>query len=156
MEKVLTKLNQLKSGKVGIIIYSQLKQEILLSFNKDLKVPLASVAKVALAFCIAKMVEERRFEWTDTVGNISFNPEEDSNKVYPHFQSRENLALQDAVEVMIACHDSFVAESVVQFCGGWEIINNKMKSYFKNITITQNPRDLNNIGKLSETLELSD
>ncbi|MGE7834744.1 serine hydrolase [Viridibacillus arvi] len=154
MEKVLEKLNQLESGQVGIIIYSQVKQEILLSLNKGLLVPLASAAKVAMAFCIVKLVEERHFEWTDIVEEILLNPKEDSKEVYPHFQGRENLALQDAVEVMIACHDSFVAERIVQFCGGWEMINNKIKSYFKHINITQNPRDLNNNGELSEMLEL--
>ena len=154
VEKVLEKLKQLESGEVGIIIYSQIKNEILLSLNKELVVPLASSAKVAIAFCIAKLVEERNFEWTDIVENVIFNPEEDSNEVYPHFQSIKNLALQDAVEVMIACHDSFVAERIVQFCGGWEIISNKIKSYFQNINITQNPRDLDNNGELSEMLEI--
>ncbi|KAA0955393.1 serine hydrolase [Sporosarcina sp. ANT_H38] len=154
MEKVLDKLEELKSAEVGIIVYSQVKQEIVLSLNKGLSVPLASAAKVAIAFCIAKLVEERHYKWTDIVEDIILNPEEDSNKVYPHFQSRENLALQDAVEVMIACHDSFVANRIVQFCGGWEMVNNKIKSYFKNINITQNPRDLDNNGELSEMLEI--
>lgn len=154
MEKVLEKLEELKSGEVGIIIYSQVKQDIVLSFNKELLVPLASAAKVAIAFCIAKLVEERHYKWTDIVEDIILNPEEDSNEVYPHFQGRENLSLQDAVEIMIACHDSFVAERIVQFCGGWEMINNKIKSYFKNINITQNARDMDNTGELSEMLEL--
>lgn len=154
MEKVLEKLKELESGEVGIIIYSQVKQDILLSLNKGLLVPLASAGKVAIAFCVAKLVEERLYKWTDIVKDVVLNPVEDSNKVYPHFQSRENLSLQDAVEVMIACHDSFVAERIVQFCGGWEMINNKTKSYFKNINITQNPRDLENNGELSEMLEL--
>ncbi|PJO41738.1 serine hydrolase [Lysinibacillus xylanilyticus] len=154
MEKILEKLEELESGEVGIIIYSQVKQDIVLSLNKELLVPLASAAKVVIAFCIAKSIEERHYKWTDIVEDINFNPKEDSNEVYPHFQSRENLTLQDAVEVMIACHDSFVAESIVQFCGGWELINDRIKSYFKSINITQNPRDLDNIGELSEMLEL--
>lgn len=154
MEKVLDKLKQLETGEIGVIVYSQNKHEILLSLNEKLVVPLASAAKVAIAFCVVKMVEERKFEWTDIVENIILNSEEDSNEVYPHFQSIKNLALQDAVEVMIACHDSFVAERIVQFCGGWELINNKIKSYFQNINITQNPRDLDNNGELSEMLEV--
>lgn len=154
MEKVLEKLKELESGEVGIIIYSQVKQDILLSLNKGLVIPLASAAKVAIAFCVAKLVEERHYKWTDIIEDIILNPEEDSNEVYPHFQSRENLALQDAVEVMIACHDSFVADRIVQFCGGLEMINHKIKLYFKNINITQNPRDLDNNGELSEMLEL--
>ncbi|WP_025784609.1 serine hydrolase [Sporosarcina sp. D27] len=154
MEKVLEKLKELESGEVGIIIYSNVKQDILSSLNKGLLVPLASAAKVAIAFGITKLVEERHYKWTDIVEDIILNPEEDSKEVYPHFQSRDNLALQDAVEVMIACHDSFVADRIVQFCGGWEMINNKIKSYFKNINITQNPRDVDNHGELSEILEL--
>jgi hypothetical protein len=154
MEKVLGKLKELESGEVGIIIYSPVKQDIVLSLNKGLLVPLASAAKVAIAFCIAKLIEERHYKWTDIVEDVILNPEEDSTEVYPHFQGRVNLALQDAVEVMIACHDSFVAERIVQFCGGWELINNRIKSYFKSINITQNPRDLDNNGELSEMLEL--
>ncbi|SES07033.1 serine hydrolase [Psychrobacillus sp. OK032] len=154
MENVLEKIKELESGEVGIIIYSQVKQDILLSLNKGLLVPLASAAKVAIAFCIARLVEERHYKWTDIVEDVTLNPEEDSNEVYPHFQNRENLALRDAVEVMVACHDSFVADRIVQFCGGWEMINQKIKSYFKNINITQNPRDLDNKGELSEMLEL--
>ena len=74
--------------------------------------------------------------------------------MYPHFQNIRNLALQDAVEVMIACHDSLVAERIVQYCGGWEMINNKIQSYFQNINITPNPRDLDNNGELSEMLKI--
>ena len=145
---------ELESGEVGIIIYSQLKQDTVLSLNKGLSVPLASAANVAIAFCIAKLVEERHYKWTDIVEDVILNPEEDSNEVYPHFQNRENLALQDAVEVMIACHDNFVASRIVQFCGGWDLINKKIKSYFNNINITQNPIDLDNNGELSQMLEL--
>ena len=154
MEKVLEKIEEIKSGEVGIIIYSQVKQDILLSLNADLLLPLASAAKVAIAFCIAKLIEESQYKWTDIVKDVTLNPEEDSNEVYPHFQNRENLSLRDAVEVMVACHDSFVANRIVQFCGGWELINQKLKSYSKNINITHNPRDLNNKGELSEMLEL--
>ena len=130
MEKVLGKIKELESGEVGIIIYSQVKQDIILSLNTGLLVPLASAAKVPIAFCIAKLIEERHYKWTDIVEDVTFNPEEDSKEVYPHFQNRDNLSLQDAVEVMIACHDSFVANRIVQFCGGWERINQKLKSYF--------------------------
>ena len=133
MEKVLEKIEEIKSGEVGIIIYSQVKQEILLSLNADLLLPLASAAKVAIAFCITKLIEERHYKWTDIVEDITLNPDEDSNEVYPHFQNRENLSLRDAVEVMEACHDSFVANRIVQFCGGWELINQKL-----NISRVQN------------------
>lgn len=154
MEKVLEKLKELESGEVGIIIFSQVKQDIVLSLNKGLTVPLASAAKVAIAFCIAKLVEENHFKWTDIVEDILLNPEEDSHELFPHFQNRENLALKDAVEVMIACHDHFVAYRIVQFCGGWKLINDKIKLYFNTINITQDPRDLDNNGVLSQMLEL--
>ncbi|MEG0386022.1 MAG: serine hydrolase [Solibacillus sp.] len=154
MKKVLEKLKEIESGEVGIIVYSQMKQDVLLSLNKDLLVPLASASKVAIGFCVAKLVEERHYKWTDVIEGVTFNPKEDSKEVYPHFQSRVNLPLQDAVEVMIACHDSFVADRIVQFCGGWEMINDKIKSYFNNINITRNPRDMDNNGELSEMLEL--
>ena len=36
MEKVLDKLEQLESGEVGIIIYSQLKNEVLLSLKQGI------------------------------------------------------------------------------------------------------------------------
>ncbi|MDX1699537.1 MAG: serine hydrolase [Melioribacteraceae bacterium] len=154
MREIIEKLKEIETGEIGLIIYSQLKQEIVLSFNKELLVPLASSAKVAIAFCVAKLVEDSHFKWNDIVENISFNPDEDSNLIYPHFQNRETLALSEAVEVMIACHDSFVANRVVQFCGGWESINKKVKSYFNKINITQSPRDLANNGELSQMLEL--
>lgn len=154
MQKVIEKLKEIETGEVGIIIYSNFKQDIVCSLNKDLLVPLASSAKVAIAFCVAKLVEERRYNWNDIVEDICFNPDEDSNQIYPHFQNRETLALSDAVEVMISCHDSFVANRIVQFCGGWENINIKIKSYFNNINITQNPRDLDNNGELAQMLEL--
>lgn len=154
MQKVIDKLKEIEIGEVGIIVYSNFEKDIVLSLNKELLVPLASSAKVAIAFCIAKFVEEGHFKWNDIVKDIIFNPDEDSNQIYPHFQNRESLALSEAVEVMIACHDSFVANRIVQFCGGWESINNKINSNFMNINVTQNPRDLNNNGKLSEMLEL--
>lgn len=154
MEKVLEKIMELESGEVGIIVYSPVSEDILLSLNKGLLIPLASAAKVAVAFCIAKWVQERHYKWTDIVEDVTLNPREDSNEVYPHFQNRENLALRDAVEVMVACHDSFVADRIVQFSGGWEMINQKVKSYFKNINITRNPSALENNGELSEMFEL--
>lgn len=154
MQKVIEKLNEIESGEIGIIIFSDLKQEIVGSLNEELTIPLASAAKVAIGFCIAKLVEERHYKWNDIVEDIRFNPEEDSNVVYPHFQNRESLALGDAIEVMIACHDSFVASKIVQFCGGWEKINEISKLYFTTINITENPRDIQNSGKLSQLLEL--
>ncbi|MFC4411608.1 serine hydrolase [Chungangia koreensis] len=154
MQKVIEKLKEIETGEIGIIIYSNFKQEIVLSLNKELIVPLASSAKVAIAFCIGKFVEERHFKWNDLVKDISFNPNEDSNQIYPHFQNRDALTLAEAVEVMIACHDSYVANRIVEICGGWKSIDKKIKSYFSKINITQNPRDLHNNGEVSQLLEL--
>jgi hypothetical protein len=154
MQKIIEKLKEIESGEVGIIIYSVLKQDIVCSLNRELSVPLASAAKVAIAFCLTKLVEEGQYKWNDIVNDICFNPKEDSNEIYPHFQNRDSLTLKDAVEVMIACHDSIVANSILNYCGGWEKINKKIKSYFANINITQNPRDLDNKGELGQVLEL--
>ncbi|MEH7225388.1 serine hydrolase [Bacillus sp. JJ1566] len=154
MLKILEKLNEIESGDVGMIIYSPLKQDIVLSRNAELVVPLASTAKVALAFCVAKSVEEGHYKWNDLVANITFDPNEDSNELYPHFQNRKYLALQDAVEVMIACHDHSVANSVVQFLGGWDKVNNTIKSYFNRLNISQNPRSSDNNGELNHLIKL--
>jgi len=74
MKKVLEKLKEIETGDFGIIIFSQEKQKIIGSLNKELIVPLASAGKVVIAFCIAKLVEEGRYRWDDLVDNVSFNP----------------------------------------------------------------------------------
>jgi hypothetical protein len=43
----------------------------------------------------------------DIVEEVSFNPAEDSKELYPHLQNRQTLPLKEAIEVMIACHDSY-------------------------------------------------
>ena len=154
MQTVLEKLKEIELGEFGIIVYSELKQDIVCSVNKGLSVPLASAAKVAIAFGVAKLIEEGYYRWNDIIKDIRFNPEEDSKEIYPHFQMINSLTLKDAVEVMIACHDSFVANKIVEHCGGWEKINKKIKTYFVNIHIKQNPRDLDNKGELSQVLEV--
>jgi hypothetical protein len=55
---------------------------------------------------------------------------------------------------MIACHDNMVANSIVQYCGGWELINQEIQRSFNNITITHDPRDLNNQGELKQMLDV--
>ncbi|MEH7380964.1 serine hydrolase [Bacillus sp. JJ1533] len=154
MLNILEKLNEIESGEVGMIIYSQVKQDIVFSHNERLVVPLASSAKVAIAFCVTKIVEEGHCKWNDIVANINFDPNEDSNELYPHFQSRENLALQDAIEVMIACHDHTLANTIVEYLGGWEKVNTKIKSYFNRINITQDPRSSDNHGELNQLMKL--
>ncbi|MEK4485094.1 serine hydrolase [Psychrobacillus sp. FSL H8-0484] len=154
MQNVIKKLKEIESGTIGILIYSSEKQKIVSEYNREMSFPLASAAKVAVGFSIAKCVEDKLFKWNDIVEDVNFNPNEDSKELFPHFQQRSTLSLREAVEVMIACHDSLVANSIVQKCGGWEKVNNKIKSYFQNINITQNPRNLENSGKLSQVFEL--
>jgi beta-lactamase class A len=119
-----------------------------------MSVPLASAAKVALGFCIAKWVEEKSCKWNEIIEEISFDPKEDSHILYPHLQHRNSITLQDAVEVMIVCHDSVVANRIVQYFGGWGVVNQKIQSYFDTINITENPRDLDNKGKLNQLMDL--
>lgn len=150
----MKKLNEIEIGDVGIEIYSTKEEIHKLSFNSNLIVPLASAAKVAIGFCVAKWIKNGGIAWDDSVKDISFNPNEDSKELYPHFQSRRTLPLREAVEVMIACHDSFVAASIVEFCGGWEKVNNQLQSYYPSINVTEDPRDTQNQVQLGQMFDL--
>lgn len=154
MEGIIKKFEEIKLGEGGVIVYSPTNDSIVTSLNGELVVPLASAAKVAFGFGIVKWVESNRFKWNDILENISFDPNEDSKEVYPHFQGRTTLDLQDAVEIMIACHDSFVANTIATLCGGWKEINRKVNSYFNSIHITQDPTDIHNTGELNQLIEL--
>lgn len=154
MNKVIDKLKEIDTGEVGIEIYSSKEQRNNISLNGELIVPLASAAKVAIGFCVAKWVDEELFIWDDLVEEVMFNPKEDSKELYPHLQNRESLPLREAVEVMIACHDSSVAKCIVNFCGGWKKLNKSIESYFPTINITENARDIENKGQLNSLLEI--
>ena len=154
MQKVTEKLKEIESGEVGLVVYSQFEKSIVYSMNQNLIVPIASAAKVVIGYIIAKLVEEKKVNWCDSIEEISLNPKEDSHEIYPHLQNRKTLTIREAVEVMIACHDSFVANSIVQFCGGWDKVNAEIKLNFNKINIIQNPRNLENQGELSQLLEL--
>lgn len=154
MQKVIEKLKEIESTDIGLSIYSSIEQRIVASFNSDLTVPLASAAKVAIGFCIVKCVEEGSLNWNDRIEDIKLNPNEDSKELYPHLQNRKSLTLHEAVEVMIACHDSFVAKRIVQVCGGWEVINKQINSHFSKINITKDPKDIDNCGEINQVLEL--
>jgi hypothetical protein len=151
---VLGKLKEIDSGKIGINIFSTKLDKVLKTHNSEMEIPLASAAKVVIGFCIAKWVEEGLFNWDSIVENISFNPNEDSKELYPHFQRRSFLPLREAVEVMIACHDSFVAKRIVHYCGGWRKVNQTIKIYFSDINVTECPRDCKNKGQLDQALNL--
>jgi hypothetical protein len=154
MKNAMEKLKEIECGEVGLLVYLPACHDKLVAINEGLPVPLASAAKVAIAFWVTKLVEEGRHTWNDIVTGIRLNPKEDSKEVYPHFQNRETLRLGDAVEVMIACHDSFVADCIIGYCGGWEQMNRALKTYFPRINVTQNPRDLDNKGEIKQVFEL--
>ncbi|RIW31986.1 hypothetical protein D3H55_13975 [Bacillus salacetis] len=154
MENVYKVLKEIEQGKAGLAVYSTEKTKMAGSMNGDMMISLASAAKAATGFAVAGLVEEGRLCWEDTIENISFNPAEDSEELYPHLQGRSSLSLREAVEVMIACHDSYVANSVATHAGGWEIINDRIQKDLPAIHVTENPRDDKNKGRLDEMLEL--
>ncbi|CAN7278787.1 serine hydrolase [Rossellomorea sp. LjRoot5] len=154
MNIAIEKLKEIDVGEVGITIYSTKENKECISLNSELTIPLASAAKVAIAYCVAKWVEDDEVKWDSIVEEVSFNPEEDSKELYPHLQNRQTLPLREAVEVMIACHDSYIARCIVDFCGGWEKVNESLQSYYPSIQVTENPRDINNMGQLNELLDL--
>lgn len=154
MQKIIEKLKEIESNDIGLSIYSSSEQKVVASINIEMTVPLASAAKIAIGFCVVKWVEESSLNWSDRIEDICLNPNEDSNVLYPHLQNRKSLTLHEAVEVMIACHDSFIANRIVQVCGGWEKVNKQIKSHFDKINITQDPRDLENMGEINQVLEL--
>ncbi|WP_316246626.1 serine hydrolase [Sutcliffiella horikoshii] len=154
MNKVIDKLKEIDTGEIGLILFSCKEQRYDTALNSELSVPLAPAAKVAIGFCVAKWVDENTYNWEDLVNEISFNPEEGSKELYPHLQNRKSLPLREAIEVMISCHDSYVANCVVNYCGGWEKLNNSLQSYFPTINITENSRDIENRGQLNQILEI--
>ncbi|TYS19821.1 serine hydrolase [Rossellomorea vietnamensis] len=154
MNQVLAKLNEIQQGQIGIKVYCTRSNGFLDSINPEMTIPLASAAKIAIGYCAAAGVETGELNWNDLVDNISFNPGEDSKELYPHLQLRSSLQLREAVEVMIACHDSYVAGEIVRYCGGWEKVNHTIQAAFPSIHATENPRSQENKGKLDETLNL--
>jgi hypothetical protein len=154
LENALKKLKEIEQGTVGIKVYSTDKSIFLDSLNSHIIVPLASAAKVAIGYCIAVWIEKGLFDWNDSIENITFNPAEDSRELYPHFQHRNELSLREAVEVMIACHDSCVAKDVVKYCGGWSKVNKTIQEVYPTINVTEDPRDVENRGALEQVLHL--
>jgi Beta-lactamase enzyme family len=154
VKSVLEKLKEIESGEVGINIYSTKEQKNIIFLNNDMKVPLASAGKVVLGFCIAKWVEGGLLNWDDLVEEISFDPKEDSIKLYPHLQQRTILLLSEAIEVMIACHDNDLAKRIAKYCRGWDKIKSHIQMIYPKINITENPRDPKNEAQLDQILEL--
>lgn len=154
VKNVIEKLKEIDVGDVGITIYSTKEKEKCASLNSELRIPLASAAKVAIAFCVTKWVEDEVVKWDAIVEKVTFNPEEDSKELYPQLQNRQTLPLREAVEVMIACHDSYIARTIVEFCGGWEEVNKSLQSFYPSIHVTENPRDIDNKAQLNEIHDL--
>ncbi|MFL0403335.1 serine hydrolase [Bacillus nitratireducens] len=154
MQAVIGKIKEIQTGQVGILVYSTKNGNIVATHNNELYVPLASAAKVAIGFAVAKMVKDKLISWSDTLHHIKFNPNEDSAQLYPHLQGRATLTLSKAAEVMIACHDSYIAQSIVIHCGGWDTVKEYVSTNFSKIHIQENPRDEKNIGELKQVLSL--
>ena len=150
METVIQKMKEIQPGHVGVAIYSTKNERIIASYNSELNIPLASAAKVVIGFAVAKMVKNNQISWNDILHHVKFNPNEDSAQLYPHLQGRTTLTLSKAVEVMIACHDSYIAYSVVVHCGGWDAVREYVSTYFSKIHIQENPRDEQNVGELNQ------
>ncbi|HDR4763783.1 TPA: serine hydrolase [Bacillus thuringiensis] len=150
MQTIIEGMKEIQSGQVGVIVSSTKFEDIIASYNNELYVPLASAAKVAIGFAVANMVKNKQISWNDMLHQIKFNPKEDSAQLYPHLQGRDTISLSKAVEVMIACHDSYIAKAIVLHCGGWDTIRKHVSTYFPNIHVQENPRDEQNVGELNE------
>ncbi|WLD93382.1 serine hydrolase [Alkalihalobacillus sp. AL-G] len=155
MNKIIEKMKEIRPGQAGVIVFDTETKQVINSYKPELIVPLASAAKIGVGYCVAKWVEAGSVKWTELLEDIQFNPEEDSHLLYPHFQGRESLLLQDAVEVMIACHDSVVADRIVDHCGGWKRIDQEVRARFTNLHISQDPQDEErNVAELNDLLKL--
>ncbi|WP_137789368.1 serine hydrolase [Bacillus sp. E(2018)] len=154
MQNVVSSFKTVESDQVGLIVYSTKQQEVVCSFNSGLVVPLASAGKVVIAYCVTRWVENGLFHWNDLIKDIQLDKEENSAVLFPHFQESRSLSLGSLVEVMISCHDSKAADSIVQFCGGWEKVNTEINRSYKHINLSSNPRDVENKGRISEVLSV--
>ncbi|AYF06878.1 MULTISPECIES: serine hydrolase [Bacillus] len=154
MQTIIEKMKEMQSGQLGVIVYSTKYDNIIASYNNELYVPLASAAKLAIGFAVANMIKEKQISWNDILHQIKFNPKGDSAQLYPHLQGRDTLTLSKAVEVMIACHDSYIAQSIVMHCGGWGFIRKYVSTYFSKIHVQENPIDEQNVGELNQVHSL--
>jgi beta-lactamase class A len=121
-------------GSTGFLTYSCKDRRITASHNEGLVLPLASAGKVAIGYAVSGMVESGVMKWDEIIHPIRFNPDEDSREWYQHFQNRQSLMLGEAVEVMIACHDSVVAGQVAALAGGWGHVNRMIRERFDHMS----------------------
>ncbi|MCF6138267.1 serine hydrolase [Pseudalkalibacillus berkeleyi] len=150
MLEVIKKLSEVNEGEVGIVIYSPEERNVVASFNSDMGIPLASSGKIAIGFVITKWVMKNQFSWDEIIEDIRFDEHEDSHELYPHLQGMNELTLRNAVEVMIASHDNHLAKRIVSHCGGWDLINEELHTFFHRFHLTQDPLDINNAGNINE------
>ncbi|WP_176140690.1 serine hydrolase [Halobacillus salinus] len=141
MSKVIGKLLEIEHGTQSALIYSTKEKSMVSSISEEELFPLASASKLAVGYVVAQSVQTGEFSWDNQVNDVSFNPLEDSEEIYPHLQGRTTLSLRDAVEVMIASHDSAVAEAVVDFFGGWQKVNKMIQKEFTTMAIQEDPQD---------------
>ncbi|MCA0969268.1 class A beta-lactamase-related serine hydrolase [Halobacillus litoralis] len=144
MSKVIGKLLEIEKGTQAAVIYSTKDREVVSSIHEDELFPLASAAKLAVGYAVAQQVKRGELTWEHTVDDVTFNPLEDSEEIYPHYQGRTSLSLREAVEVMIAAHDTAVAEAVVQVGGGWKQIHDLVQKDFRTMDLQEDPRDVRN------------
>lgn len=150
MIEIIKRLSEIKEGEVGIVIYSPEERNVVASFNSDMGLPLASAGKIAIGFVIAKWVMNNHFSWDEIIDEIQFDEREDSHELYPHLQGMNELTLRNAVEVMIACHDNNLANRIVNHCGGMDLINEELNTFFHRFHLIQDPLDMNNAGNINE------
>ncbi len=60
MQTVIEKIKEIQSGQIGLVVYSTKYENIVASYNSELYVPLASAAKVAIGFAVAKMIKDKQ------------------------------------------------------------------------------------------------
>ncbi|AYC30076.1 serine hydrolase [Paenisporosarcina cavernae] len=150
MLEILSKIDETNEGVFAYAIASVRGNQNLHSFQTNEVMPLASAAKVAIAYAVTKLVEAQHLSWEDKLDDVLFDPKEDSNELYPHLIGRSSIQLGEAIEVMIACHDSIVAKLIVTCAGGWEKINRLISEKFPSMHVTENPRDDKNIGTVED------
>jgi hypothetical protein len=142
-------------GEFGLIARDLASGTQIVSIQENTSFPLASAAKLAMGFAVSDKVKKGEIQWGDKQSDIQFDPKEDSEELYPHFQGLEELELGHLVEVMIACHDNFLAKRIARHLGGWSVVNNQLQTYYPQICINENPRDMDkNIGNLEAMAQL--
>lgn len=153
-DKYSSHLSTLK-GEFGLVVLDIASGTKSVTIQENNSFPLASAAKLAVGFAVSDKVKNGQLKWCDKLSDIQFDPKEDSAELYPHFQGLQELELCHLVEVMIACHDNYLAKRIVEHLGGWDAVNNLIQAHYTQINIDENPRDTDkNIGSLETMAQL--